>query len=152
MQVKELLGGKACGRRVHEVGKTGTYALKEPVSAYNDVFEGKMGLLSSENKLFWGIYSDISIGWLGPTPTRDPNPNQITITEETMSPIETDQETIKRIFKESLTEALHENRQLFEEIITDVFEDLALSEAIKEGRETEKVSREEIFRTLEQSQ
>jgi len=69
-----------------------------------------------------------------------------------MSPIETDQETIKRIFKESLTEALHENRQLFEEIITDVFEDLALSEAIKEGRETEKVSREEIFRTLEQSQ
>ena len=47
---------------------------------------------------------------------------------------------------------MHENRQLFEEIITDVFEDLALSEAIKEGKETEKVSREEIFRTLEQSQ
>ncbi|EFI33371.1 conserved hypothetical protein [Desulfonatronospira thiodismutans ASO3-1] len=69
-----------------------------------------------------------------------------------MSPIETDHETIKRIFKESLAETLHENRQLFEEIITDVFEDLALSEAIKEGKETEKVSREEIFRTLEQRQ
>ena len=41
-RVKELLGGKACGRRVHEVSKSGTYALKEPVSAYNDVFEGKM--------------------------------------------------------------------------------------------------------------
>jgi putative transposase len=52
-KVKELLGGRACGRRVHEVSKTGSYALKEPVPAYNDVFEGKMGLLSSENRLFW---------------------------------------------------------------------------------------------------
>ncbi|RQD65510.1 MAG: hypothetical protein D5R98_02840 [Desulfonatronovibrio sp. MSAO_Bac4] len=69
-----------------------------------------------------------------------------------MSPIETDQETIKRIFKESFNETLHENRKLFEEIITDVFEDLALSEAIREGRETEIVSREKIFRTLEQGQ
>jgi len=42
VQVKELLGGKACGRKVHEVSKAGSYALKEPVSAYNDVFEGKM--------------------------------------------------------------------------------------------------------------
>ncbi len=55
-----------------------------------------------------------------------------------MSPIENDQETIKRIFKESLTETLHENRELLEEIISDVFEDLALSEAIKQGREKKK--------------
>ena len=41
-KVKELLGGKACGRKVQEVGKAGSYALKEPVLAYNDVFEGKM--------------------------------------------------------------------------------------------------------------
>ena len=58
-KVKEMLCGRACGRRVHEVGKSGMYALKEPVSAYNDVFEGKMGLLSSENRLFWDIYPDI---------------------------------------------------------------------------------------------
>ena len=58
-KVKELLGGKACGRRVHEVGKTGSYALREPVSAYNDVFGGEMGLLSFENRLFWDIYPDI---------------------------------------------------------------------------------------------
>ena len=31
----------------------------EPVSAYNDVFEGKMGLLRSENRLIWDIYPDI---------------------------------------------------------------------------------------------
>jgi hypothetical protein len=44
---------------VQEVSRTGTYALKAPVLVYNDVFEGKMGLLSSENKLFWDIYPDI---------------------------------------------------------------------------------------------
>mgnify|MGYP006296168095 CR=1 FL=1 len=67
-----------------------------------------------------------------------------------MPPIESDHETIKRIFKESITETLYENRELLEELIADVFEDLALAEAIKEGRETERVSRDEIFRTLEQ--
>ena len=41
-KIKETLGGRACGRRVHEVSKTGSYALKEPVWAYNDVFDGKM--------------------------------------------------------------------------------------------------------------
>jgi len=54
-KVKEMLGKRACGRRVHEVSKTGTYALKEPVPAYNDVFDGKMRLLSSETRLFWDI-------------------------------------------------------------------------------------------------
>jgi len=58
-KVQELLGGGVCGRRVHEVSKTWTYALKEPVSAYNDVFDGKMRLLSSENRLIWEIYPGI---------------------------------------------------------------------------------------------
>ncbi|WP_244156350.1 hypothetical protein [Desulfonatronospira thiodismutans] len=44
-KIKEMLGGRACGRRVHEVSKTGSYTLKEPVLAYNDVFDGKKGLL-----------------------------------------------------------------------------------------------------------
>ncbi len=50
-KVKEMLGGRACGRRIHEVSKTGSCTLKEPVLAYNDVFEDKTGLLSSENRL-----------------------------------------------------------------------------------------------------
>jgi hypothetical protein len=58
-KVKEMLGGGACGRRIHEISKTGSCTLKEPVLAYNDVFEGKMGLLSSENRLVWDIYPDI---------------------------------------------------------------------------------------------
>jgi hypothetical protein len=58
-KVKEMLVGEACGRRIHEVSKAGSCTLKEPVLAYGDVFEGKMGLLSSENRLVWGIYPDI---------------------------------------------------------------------------------------------
>jgi hypothetical protein len=54
-----MLGGRACGRRIHEVSKTGSCTLKEPVLAYSDVFEGKMGLLSSENRLFWEFNPDI---------------------------------------------------------------------------------------------
>jgi hypothetical protein len=54
-----MLGGGTCGRRIHEVSKTRSCTLKEPVLAYGDVFEGKMGLLSSENRLVWGIYPDI---------------------------------------------------------------------------------------------
>ncbi len=69
-----------------------------------------------------------------------------------MIPVETDRETIKKIFKESLAETLHENRQLFEEIIADVLEDLAMAEAIREGRQTRKINRDEIFKTLEQNQ
>jgi hypothetical protein len=54
-----MLGGGACGCRIHEMSKTGSCTQKEPVLAYNDVFEGKMGLLSSENRLVWDIYRDI---------------------------------------------------------------------------------------------
>jgi putative transposase len=35
------------------------HEVKEPVPAYNDVFDGKMGLLSTENRLIWNIYPDI---------------------------------------------------------------------------------------------
>ncbi len=58
-KVKVRLGGNACGRKVHEVSKAGLYALKEPLSACNDVFDGKKRLLSSENRLIWEIYPDI---------------------------------------------------------------------------------------------
>ncbi|MFP4325683.1 MAG: hypothetical protein ACLFP9_06665 [Desulfonatronovibrio sp.] len=55
-KVKEMLGGRACGRRIHEVSKTGTYTLKESVLAYNEIFEDKIGLPGSENRLIWKIY------------------------------------------------------------------------------------------------
>lgn len=66
--------------------------------------------------------------------------------------MELNQETIKQLFKESLTEALHENRALFEEVFAEVLEDIVLSEAIHQGRKTERVDRNTVFKTLEQAE
>jgi hypothetical protein len=48
-----------------------------------------------------------------------------------------------------MIEAFHEERDFLYEIIADVMQDFALTEAIHEGRKTEFVSREEIVRILE---
>jgi DNA gyrase/topoisomerase IV subunit B len=58
-------------------------------------------------------------------------------------------ETIKQALKEGLTETLHEQRQLLHEIIAEVLGDFALAEAIREGRQTERVERDEVFDVLE---
>jgi hypothetical protein len=60
-----------------------------------------------------------------------------------------DTDNLKRAFKEVLVETLHEQREFLHEIFADVLEDLALSEAIREGRKTKKVGREEVVRVLE---
>jgi len=59
------------------------------------------------------------------------------------------QDSLKQAMKEALVETLNEQRDLFRTVFYEVLEDFALSEAIQEGEETELVSREEIFKTLE---
>lgn len=51
--------------------------------------------------------------------------------------------------KEALTETLHEQRGLLREVFAEVFEDFAFAEAIREGQQTERTERDEIFRLLE---
>ena len=63
--------------------------------------------------------------------------------------IASEQSAIKAMFKESLVEALHENKLLFEEVFTDVIEEIGLSEAIRQGRETEIASSEEVLKILQ---
>jgi len=60
-----------------------------------------------------------------------------------------DTDALKQAFKEVLIETLHEQREILHEIFADVLEDLALSEAIREGRKTKKVGRDEVVRVLE---
>ena len=50
--------------------------------------------------------------------------------------------------KEAVAEALNEQRDLLREVFTEVLEDLALVEAIEEGRQTELVDRAQIFDVL----
>ena len=47
-----------------------------------------------------------------------------------------------------MNQTLHEQRDLLEEVFTQVVEDFALSRAIREGRKTKLVSRQEVFKAL----
>ncbi len=60
-----------------------------------------------------------------------------------------DNEALKQALKEALAETLHEQRGFLHEIFAEVLEDFALAEAIRDGRETEKINRSEVFDILE---
>lgn len=66
-----------------------------------------------------------------------------------MSKTGPDNEAMKQALKEALAETLHEQRGLLHEVFAEVLEDFALAEAIREGRQTERVDRAEVFDALE---
>jgi hypothetical protein len=51
-------------------------------------------------------------------------------------------EAMKQALKEALAETLHEQRGLLHEVFAEVLEDFAFAEAIREGRQTERVQRD----------
>jgi len=60
-----------------------------------------------------------------------------------------DEGKLKQILKEALFEALEEKKDVFHELIVEAIEDIGLVNAIKEGKNTEPVSKQEIFDILE---
>lgn len=56
---------------------------------------------------------------------------------------------LKEVFKSAIIEVLQERRELVQEILEGVVEDVALSKAIEEGERTPLVDREQIFELLE---
>jgi hypothetical protein len=56
---------------------------------------------------------------------------------------------IKAIFKEALVEVLQERSDLLYDVMSDVLEDRAMAEAIREGAGDEYVGREEIMDLLD---
>jgi hypothetical protein len=65
-----------------------------------------------------------------------------------MPELNLDEDKIKQIFKTALVEVIRENQEVFSELFTEIIEDIALEKAIKEGENTEPVSRETIFNIL----
>lgn len=57
-------------------------------------------------------------------------------------------DALKKAMKEALVETLTEQRELFAGVMAEALEELALAEAIKEGQQTEPVSRTDIFELL----
>ena len=66
-----------------------------------------------------------------------------------MAQAELSEAALKKLLKEAFTEMLQEQRDLLHEVFAEVLEDIALAEAIREGQQTEKVVREDIFKILE---
>ena len=66
-----------------------------------------------------------------------------------MQQIIDDKNQLKEVFKQAFAELLQERRDLLYDVFTEVLEDIAMANAIKEGEETEVVSREQVFKILE---
>jgi hypothetical protein len=56
---------------------------------------------------------------------------------------------IKDLMKAAILEIFQEQRDLFQDLIAEALEDIALVKAIDEGKDSEPVSREAIFEILE---
>ena len=56
---------------------------------------------------------------------------------------------IKGLIRETVIEMLRENREEFYELVLEALEEVALANAIKEGRKNNFVSEEKIFSILE---
>ncbi|MGV0102028.1 CopG family transcriptional regulator [Nostoc sp. DSM 114160] len=65
-----------------------------------------------------------------------------------MTELNLDEEKIKQLFKTALTEVIQEQKEVFADLLAEIIEDIALEKAIKEGEDTETVSREAIFKIL----
>ena len=63
-----------------------------------------------------------------------------------MQQITDDKNQLKEVFKQAFAELLQERRDLLYDVFTEVLEDIALANAIKEREETEIVSREQVFK------
>ena len=65
-----------------------------------------------------------------------------------MSEITLDETKLKELLKAAIFELLTEQKEVFSEILTEALEDIGMETAIKEGENTETVSREQIFNIL----
>ncbi|MDA8403270.1 MAG: hypothetical protein M0Z56_03610 [Desulfobacteraceae bacterium] len=62
---------------------------------------------------------------------------------------EINESILKQAVKSAILEMLDEKRSIFQDIITEALEDIALSHAIDEGRDSGTASRQEIFNILD---
>ena len=55
---------------------------------------------------------------------------------------------LMQTLKQALTETLHEQRGLLQEVFAEVLEDFALTEAVREGKRLKPAQREQVFKVL----
>lgn len=62
---------------------------------------------------------------------------------------ELNESILKKVFKDAILEMIEEKRSVFQDIIVEALEDIALSHAIDDGKNSGTSSRQEIFNILE---
>ncbi len=66
-----------------------------------------------------------------------------------MTEITLDETKLKELLKAAIVELLQEQQEEFSQILAEALEDIAMKNAIKEGENTETVSRDDIFKILQ---
>jgi hypothetical protein len=66
-----------------------------------------------------------------------------------MTEIILDENKLKELLKIAIVEVFQEHKEVFSDLLAEVIEEIALENAIKEGENTEPVSRDVIFKLLE---
>ncbi|MBD2184780.1 hypothetical protein H6S82_28390 [Planktothrix sp. FACHB-1355] len=66
-----------------------------------------------------------------------------------MAEITIEESKLKELLKTALVEVLSEQKEVFSDLLAEIVEDIALEKAIREGENTEPVSRDAIFKLLE---
>jgi len=69
-----------------------------------------------------------------------------------MVEITLDETKLKELMKTAILELLQEHKEVFYDLLAEVIEEIALENAIKEGENTEPVSRDSIFKLLERQE
>jgi hypothetical protein len=66
-----------------------------------------------------------------------------------MAQVQSNEEALKQAVKEALSETLFEQREFLHDVFAEVLDDFALAEAVREGRETKIVERDEVLQILQ---
>ena len=56
------------------------------------------------------------------------------------------EDQLKAVFKAAIIEVIEEKRDFFQELLEEAIEEIAMVRAIEEGRKSESISREEVFK------
>jgi hypothetical protein len=65
-----------------------------------------------------------------------------------MNEITLNEAKLKELLKLAIFELMQENKEILTEFLVEALEDIGMENAIKEGENTEKVSRDQIFKIL----
>ena len=66
-----------------------------------------------------------------------------------MAHITVSEDALRQMLRQAVAEALDDRRDLLHDVLMEVLEDVAFAEAVRQGRETDRVDRADVFAALD---